>query len=188
MKARTYIRNFPKFHIKILLGDFNKGVGKGDNFKPTIWNESLHDISNDNIARVANFATSKNLTVKTTMFPHRNIHKFTRESPDGKTHNKIAHILKDRRRHSSILDIRSFRAADCDTDHYLVAANVRERLAVSKQTTHRVHMERFNLRKLNEVQDKEQYRAEISNRFTKVDINRAWKTIRDNINFQPETV
>jgi hypothetical protein len=41
-----------------------------------------------------------------------------------------------------------------------------ERLAVSKQTMHRVHMERFNLRKLNEVEDKEQYRVEISNMFT----------------------
>jgi hypothetical protein len=37
-----------------------------------------------------------------------------------------------------------------------VVAKVRERLAVSKQTAHSVHMERFNLKKLNEVEDKEQ--------------------------------
>jgi hypothetical protein len=46
---------------------------------------------------------------------------------------------------------------DCNTDHYLVVAKVRERLAVCKQTTHRFHMERFNLKKLNEVEGKEQY-------------------------------
>jgi hypothetical protein len=40
-------------------------------------------------------------------------------------------------------------------------AKVRERLAVSKQITHRVHMERFNLKKLSEVQGKERYRVEI---------------------------
>jgi hypothetical protein len=41
--------------------------------------------------------------------------------------------LIDRRWHSSILDVLSFRGADCDTDHYLVVAKVRERLAVIKQ-------------------------------------------------------
>jgi hypothetical protein len=69
---------------------------------------------------------------------------------------------------------------DCNTDHYLVVAKVRDRLAVSKRTTHRVHMERFNHEKLNEVEGKEQYCVEISNRFaallnlvTEVDIDRA---------------
>jgi hypothetical protein len=96
--------------------------------------------------------------------------------------------LIDRRRNSSIFDVRSFRAADCNTDHYLVVANFRERLAVGKQTTHRFHMERFNLKELNEAEGKEQYRVEISNRFaalenvyTEVDINRAWETIRENM-------
>jgi hypothetical protein len=49
-------------------------------------------------------------------------------------HNQIDHISIDRRRHSNILDVRSFRAEDCDTDYYLVVAKVRERLAVSKRT------------------------------------------------------
>jgi hypothetical protein len=69
-----------------------------------------------------------------------------------------------------------------------VVANVRERLAVSKQTTHSVHMERFNLKKLNEVVGKEQYHVEISNRFEALEnsgddvaINRASATIRENI-------
>jgi hypothetical protein len=44
-------------------------------------------------------------------------------------------------------------------------AKVRGRRAVSKQTMHRFHMERFNLKILNEVEGKEQYRVEISNRF-----------------------
>jgi hypothetical protein len=45
-------------------------------------------------------------------------------------------------------------------------AKVRERLAVSKQTTHTVHMDRYNLKKLKKVEGKEQYRVEISKRFT----------------------
>jgi hypothetical protein len=72
--------------------------------------------------------------------------------------------LIDRRRHSSILDARSFRAADCDTDHYMVVAKVRERLEMNKQT-HRIHMESFNPKKLSEVEGKERCRLEILNRF-----------------------
>jgi endonuclease/exonuclease/phosphatase family metal-dependent hydrolase len=122
---------FPKYHMKVLLGDFNAKVGREDIFKPTIGDERLHEISNDNGVRIANVATSKNLIVKSTTFPHRNIHKFTWTYPDGKTHNQIYHIFIDRRRHSSVLHVRSFRGADCGTDHYLVVAKVRERLALN---------------------------------------------------------
>jgi hypothetical protein len=78
-----------------------------------------------------------------------------------KTHNQIDHILVDRRRHSNVLDVRSFRAADCDSDQYLVVVKVRKKLAVNKQISQRFHMERFNLKKLNEVGDKEQLRFEV---------------------------
>jgi uncharacterized metal-binding protein YceD (DUF177 family) len=47
----------------------------------------------------------------------------------------------------------------------VVVANLRERLAMCKQTTQRVYMERFNFKKLNEVEGKEQYCIQISNRF-----------------------
>jgi endonuclease/exonuclease/phosphatase family metal-dependent hydrolase len=140
--------------MKMLLGDLNVKVGREDIFKPTIGNESLHEISNDNGIRVVNFATSKNRIVKNTMFPRHNINKFTWTSPDRKTHNQIDHILTDKRWHSSVPDIRSFRGADCNTDHDLVVAKVGERLALSKQTTQNFDMKRFNLKKLNEVEGK----------------------------------
>ena len=85
--------HFSKYDMKILLGDFNAKVGRENIFKPTIRNESLHQDSNDNGVRIVNFATSKNLVVKSTMFPHRDIHKHTWTSPDGKTHNQMNHIL-----------------------------------------------------------------------------------------------
>jgi hypothetical protein len=54
-------------------------------------------------------------------------------------------------------------------------------------------MERFNLKKLNEVEGKEQYWVETWNMFaslenldTEVDINRTWETIRENNKFQPK--
>jgi hypothetical protein len=96
---------FPKCHMKILLGDFNAKVVREDISKPIIGNESLHEASNDNGVRVVNFATSKNLIVKSATFPHRDIHKHTWTSPDDVTHNQIDHVLINKRRHSNILDV-----------------------------------------------------------------------------------
>jgi len=102
--------------MKNVFGDLNAKVWTENIFKPTIGKESLHQDSNDNGVRIVNFATSKNLVVKSTIFPHRNIHKYTWTSPDGKTYHQIDHILIDRRWHSAVLNVRSFRGADFDTD------------------------------------------------------------------------
>jgi hypothetical protein len=100
---------------------------------PTIRSESLHEISNDNGVTVVNFTTSTNLITKSTKSPHCNIHKYTQTSSDGKTHNPIDHILMDRRRQSTVVDIQFFRGVKTNTKYYLVTVKVTKRLAVSKQ-------------------------------------------------------
>jgi hypothetical protein len=101
--------NFSTYHMKILSWDFNANVGRENIFKSTIGNESLQQDSNDNGVRIANYATYEHLIVKSTMFPHRNIHKYTWTSHDWKTHNMIVQIFTGRRWYSSILDVRSTR-------------------------------------------------------------------------------
>jgi len=150
--------------MKILLGHFNVQVGTENIFKLSIGNESLHQGSNENGVRIVKFTTSEDLVIKSRMFPHRNIHKYTWTSPDGKTHNQIDHILIDRSWHSNVLDVRSFRGADCDTDHFLVVAKVRDRLAVSKQAALRFNGKIFNMRKLKELEFRKEYEIEIINR------------------------
>jgi hypothetical protein len=63
--------------MKMLLGDMNATVGIED------------------MGMRGNFATSKNMVVMSTTFPHCNIHKYICTSPDGKTHNHIDHVLID---------------------------------------------------------------------------------------------
>jgi hypothetical protein len=94
---------FPRYHMKILLGEFNPKLGGEDIFKSIISNESLHEASSDNAVRVVNFANLKNLIIKSITFPHHGFHKHTWTSPDGVTHNQIDHVLIDKRRHSNIV-------------------------------------------------------------------------------------
>jgi hypothetical protein len=168
-KLECVFDKFPKVPHEYFFGHFNAKEGRDAIFKPTIRNDSLHEISTGNGVRVVNFATSKNLIVRNKMFSHRNIHKFSCITPEGKSRNKIGHILIYRRWHSSARDGRSFREADCNTDQHLVVANVRDILAVSKQTTHRFHMERYNLKELKELKGKEKYQSQIGSQF--------WKTL-----------
>ena len=177
-------------HIKIILGDFSSKVRQEDIFKPTIGKQSLHKISNVNGVRLLNFATSNNLIVKSTTLSHRDIHKQTWTSPDGLTHNQIDHILIDTRRQSSIIDIRSIRGPDCDTDHYSVIAKLRERLSVT-QMSRLDSWHRFYVTKVKDEEIKPQWQVQFSDRFDalrtsnedaeEVDINDRWENIRHNI-------
>jgi hypothetical protein len=119
------------------------------------------------------------------MFPHSNVHKFTWTSPDGKTHNQTDHIFTERSWHPSLSDVQPFRGANCVINHCLVVAKVRDRLAVSIQTTQKFDMERFNINKSNEVEGKEQSWVEISKSLSALenlhddDINTAWEKYKN---------
>jgi hypothetical protein len=59
-------------------------------------------------------------------------------------------------------------------------------LTVNKQAAKKFDVERFNLRKLNELEVRKQYQIKISNRYAALenlndgeDINRAWKNIKE---------
>ena len=49
--------HFPKYQMKMLLGEFNAKVGRQNIFKRTIGQESLHQDGNDNGVRLVNFTT-----------------------------------------------------------------------------------------------------------------------------------
>jgi exonuclease III len=59
-ELKQAFHQFPRYHTKILLGDFNARVGRENIFKLIIGNESLHKVSTDNGVRVVNLTTSKN--------------------------------------------------------------------------------------------------------------------------------
>jgi hypothetical protein len=96
---------FPKYHTKISLGDFNVKVGREDTFKPTIGNESLNEISNDNGVRVVNFAHPKILVPEVQCSHIVTFTNLLGHLLMGRRTTTIDHILIDRRQHSKLLDV-----------------------------------------------------------------------------------
>jgi len=74
----------------------------------------------------------------------------------------------------------------------VVVAKVIQRLSVSKRARQNFRIERFNLKKLNDMEVKDQYQVKISNRFVAlenlevdyVDISRAWESVRESKSFR----
>ena len=73
------------------------------------------------------FATDDNMIIKCTYFPHKNVHKETRQSPDGITNNQVDHA--DERCASSTVDVRSYGGVDCDWDYHLVQIKYQHKIS-----------------------------------------------------------
>jgi hypothetical protein len=111
---------FPKFDMKICLGDFNAKVRKEEDAKPSICQNSLHADSNKNREHSVNFAVSQRMVIGGKIFQHKNIHKATWRSPDSNTSDQIDHVFIDSGHCSNRLDVCSYRGPNMDTDHFLV--------------------------------------------------------------------
>jgi hypothetical protein len=97
----------PKSDIKLILGDFNAKIGQENTLMGIIGQRRLHKDSNDNGMRVIGYAASRNMVIGSTMFSHKEIHKATWKSPDGRTFNQIDYVLIDARHRSNLIDVRS---------------------------------------------------------------------------------
>ena len=100
----------------------------------------------DCIERILRFYINNEMVITGTVFPHKEIHKQTWVSPDGRTKNQIDHTLVNRKFRTSVLDTRAMRSGDVAGDHYLERSTIRSKLKrapATKSTT-----KRFNTHKL----------------------------------------
>jgi len=171
---------------KITHGDFNTKVGKESIYKPTNGNRSLHNETNNNGIKMIQSATSKGLTVRSTTFPHKDIHKETWHAADGGTANQIDHIFISIRFRSAITDIRALRGPDIGSDHNLLKIHFKVKLRV--KTGNKYNEERKIVKIFQNPKCKKEYATEINNKFETLENLDNEVSIDNNINAKWENV
>lgn len=154
------VSSIPASDVIILLGDFNAQVGREPCFEAVAGKHSLHIKSNDNGCRVANFAISNGLIIRSTQFQRKDIHKVTWTSNDHRTQTQIDHVLIDKRFSQSIVNIRSYRGTTHESDHALVKIVMRckwPRLNCRRQNVR----PKFNVDKLKDEETSEKFKRKI---------------------------
>ena len=149
----------------------NANVRRENIYRPIIGPNSLHEISNGNGTRLISFAHSKNCIISSTYFPRKNIQKFTWKFPDGRTFSQINHILIDRRFRGCIRNVRTYRGADADSDHYLAYAKFNLRLATKWNLEKRKPTIKYDIQKLNDIEINHNYIERIVHELQNTNIN-----------------
>ncbi|XP_058832921.1 craniofacial development protein 2-like [Topomyia yanbarensis] len=150
----------PLRDVKIVIGDMNAQVGREEMYRPVIGPNSLHSVSNDNGQRCVNFAASRGMVIRSTFFPRKDIHKVTWRSPDQVTKNQIDHVLIDGRFFSDITNVRTYRSANIDSDHHLVAVCLRSKLS-TVHSSRRSRTPRLNIERLQDGRVAQEYAQQL---------------------------
>lgn len=141
----------PQSDIKIVVGDFNSKVGNiNTNLEHVMGKYGLPGATTDNGNRLIDLCSSQQLFIGGTKFLHKDIHKYTWQSPDGYTRNQIDHILISRKFLSSLLDVRTKRSMDVGSDHQVVVGTIRLKLSANRNT--RKTVRRVNISRLKDPQ------------------------------------
>ena len=186
----------PKHDIKIVIGDFNAQVGQEEEFKPVIGGFSAHSQTNENGLRLIDFAASKNMAVRSTFFQHKLLYRYTWRSPNENNENResqIDHVLIDGRHFSDIIDVRSYRGANIDSDHYLVMVKMRPKLSVVNNIRYR-RPPRYNLARLKQPEVAASYAQSLEaalpeeGELEEAPLEDCWNTIKAAINNVAENV
>ena len=155
--------NVHRRDLLLVMGDLNAKVGSENLNCETVMGREGCGVQNDNGERLVEWCAFNNMIIGGTLFPHRNIHKLTWTSPNGRDQNQIDHLMVNSMCRRSLLDVRVRRGVDASSDHYLVTAKVRLKLRAAGPNKQRIP--RYDISRLQDQRTKNAFVLQLRNRF-----------------------
>ena len=87
------ISDYNRNDLLVVMGDLNAKVRNNNTNRREVMRKFGIGIMNDSGERLCDFCSANGFVITGTNFPHKNIHKLTWGSPDGRTVNQIDHVL-----------------------------------------------------------------------------------------------
>ena len=172
----------PRHDLLVVMGDLNAKVGSDNTDYERVMGKHGMGTRNDNGERLVEFCAMNNLVIGGTLFTHRDIHKLTWTSPNGRDKNQIDHLMINGTWRRSLLDVRTKRSADVGSDHHLVTALIQMKL--KKKETRRATQMRFDTQRLRDPIVKHAFTSDLRNRFQilqnlneEQDVDATWKQV-----------
>lgn len=157
------IRKVPTHDLTIVMGDLNAKVGNDNTGNERVMGKYGCGQMNENGELLVDFCGINNLVIGGTIFPHKDIHKLTWNSPNGRDKNQIDHIMINGKWKRSLQDVRVKRGADIASDHFLITANIK--LKLKKMSSPTTIKRKFDINKLQDTKVKQEFNLQIKNRF-----------------------
>ena len=96
------ISDYNRNDLLVVMGDLNAKVRNNNTNRREVMPTFGTGIMNDSGERLCDFCSANGFVITGTNFPHKNIHKLTWGSPDGRTVNQIDHVLVNGNMRTSI--------------------------------------------------------------------------------------
>ena len=119
-QLQSAIDDTPSHDVLQVIGDLNAGTGSVNTDRERVLGKEGFGTINNNRERLLEICQENNLVIGGSLFQHKDIHKITWKSPDGRTVSQIDHIIINQKWRRSLQDVKARRGADVGSDHTLV--------------------------------------------------------------------
>ena len=184
---QAQISRTPQHDVLLIIGDQNAKVGNDNSEHERAMGKEGYGAMNENGERLANLCSTNGLVIGGTIFKHKDIHKITWNSPNGRDKNQIDHIIVNGKWRRSLLDTRAYRGADVNSDHHLVVAKLQLKLKKA-DNNNQPGRKIIDIKRLKEPEIKQKFTIELKNRFRVLEnhnpdeensIEKKWENIKN---------